>query len=258
MANLIQTCPVCRGKLTVSSLHCSQCGLSLQNEFELNAFNYLEQEQMDFLIEFLRCRGNLKMLQERLNISYPLARKKLEALLTSLKLEGREDAREEPEENDVRSVSYQEGSMKASDVIKEKLAQNGGRATVRSITDKPYEIRIGRDGKNVDCRELPLYAFSVFDVIVECLLKNGGTAQKGNGRNFKLGEAQCDDTTVVGYIGRHYAGKKDGDSVFDPVFVLAAVLDWAGIARNCRGYLELMPAYRAGLDRWEAAASSEE
>ena len=30
-----------------------------------------------------------------------------------------------------------------------------------------------------------------------------------------------------------------GKYVFDPVFVLASVLDWAGIARNERGYLTL-------------------
>ena len=34
-------------------------------------------------------------------------------------------------------------------------------------------------------------------------------------------------------------------SVFDPVFVLAAILDWAGIVRNERGYLELTADYCA-------------
>ena len=38
--------------------------------------------------------------------------------------------------------------------------------------------------------------------------------------------------------------KKEGMSVFDPVFVLSAILDWAGIAHNERGYLELTADYR--------------
>ena len=40
-------------------------------------------------------------------------------------------------------------------------------------------------------------------------------------------------------------GKKEGMSVFDPVFVLSAILDWAGIAHNGRGYLELTAEYQA-------------
>lgn len=81
----------------------------------------------------------------------------------------------------------------------------------------------------------PNYEYRVFDVIVELLLANGGRARKGNGRNYKLGEPECDETTVVGTIAKKYAGKKNGESVFDPVFVFAAVLEWAGIAHNERG-----------------------
>ena len=40
-----------------------------------------------------------------------------------------------------------------------------------------------------------------------------------------------------------------GKYVFDPVFVLASVLDWAGIARNERGYLTLTADYLAKLRR---------
>ena len=40
-----------------------------------------------------------------------------------------------------------------------------------------------------------------------------------------------------------------GDSVYDPVFVLAAVLEWADIAYNGRGYLELTENYCALLEK---------
>lgn len=42
------------------------------------------------------------------------------------------------------------------------------------------------------------------------------------------------DTTAI-----HYFGKKPGESCFDPAFVLAAVLEWAGIAKNGWGYIQL-------------------
>ena len=54
----------------------------------------------------------------------------------------------------------------------------------------------------------------------------------------------CTEDTIVGCIAKEYAGKKEGMSVFDPVFVLSAILDWAGIAHNERGYLELTAEYR--------------
>lgn len=244
MAKLIQSCPMCHEKLTVSTLHCGHCGLSLQNDFELNEFNYLTEEQMNFLVSFLRYEGNLRMLQEQFGISYPAVKKRLQDLLHALNLSNKADEQEGSEANiNLANVSYQDDSIDASDIVKRKLTGNGGHAIVHSITGKPYEIRIGTDGKSIVCQELPPYEFSVLDSVVECLVKNGGSAKKGNGRNCKLGEELCNDATVVGYIGKHYSGKCEGESVFDPVFILAAILEWAEVAKNCRGYLELTPSY---------------
>ena len=78
----------------------------------------------------------------------------------------------------------------------------------------------------------------MFDEIVKCLREQGGRAKKGNGRNFKLGEKGCEKNTVVGAVAMS-RGYEEGQSVYDPVFVMAAVLDGAGIAKNGRGYLEL-------------------
>ena len=86
----------------------------------------------------------------------------------------------------------------------------------------------------------------MFDAIVELLEKQGGRARKGSGRNHKLGEPGCEETTVVGTIAVH-RGMKAGQSVYDPVFVMAAVLEWAGIAQNGRGELILNSAH--GEDR---------
>ena len=77
----------------------------------------------------------------------------------------------------------------------------------------------------------------MFDVTVNLLVVNGGRARKGKGRNYKLGHPNCDEYTVVGAVAKNYSGKKESNSVFDPVFVLAAVSEWAGIAHN--GYNEL-------------------
>ena len=53
----------------------------------------------------------------------------------------------------------------------------------------------------------------------------------------KLGK--CTEDTVVGTIAVRYFGKKLGESTYDPVFILAAMLEWAGVAHNLRGYVQL-------------------
>jgi hypothetical protein len=140
--------------------------------------------------------------------------------------------------------------VKASEIVKAKLKEAGGRAIVYTARGLPCEVIANADGQSFTCDKLPIkpsYCYTVFDVIVDLLLENGGRARKGNGRNYKLGHPNCDETTVVGAIAYQYAGKKTGDSVFDPVFALAAILEWAGIATNERGELVLTAAYQDRL-----------
>ena len=47
----------------------------------------------------------------------------------------------------------------------------------------------------------------------------------------------CTEDTIVGCIAKD-KGIAEGAYAYDPVFVLSAILDWAGIAHNERGYLE--------------------
>ena len=139
-------------------------------------------------------------------------------------------------------------SINASDIIKNKLIDCGGIATVRSVSGNSYVIQANADGNSFTCDELPItppYEYRVFDVIVSLLFRNGGKARKGNGRNYKLGYGDCTEDTIVGCIAKEYFKKTEGISVVDPVFVLSAILDWAGIAHNERGYLELTADYCA-------------
>ena len=146
----------------------------------------------------------------------------------------------------MKNLIFDRNSHKASDIIKAKLAENGGRATVYTLQGLPCRIWANADGQSFECDKLPItpsYTFDAFDLIVDLLRSQNGRARKGNGRNYRLGEPNCDETTVVGMLAQKYNGKKVGDSVFDPVFVFAAVLDWAGIANNERGALVLTDEY---------------
>lgn len=249
MKKLISKCPCCNETLRVTTLQCPECGMEMKNDFELSAFDRLSNEQYAFLIEFLQQRGNLKNVQSELGVSYPTAKKKLDDLLSALELTQEADE-QEMEEIDMRNLVVNYNSTDASEIIKAKLLSCGGRVIVYSARGLPCEIWADADGKSFVSNKLPIkpnYEYRVFDVIVELLLANGGRARKGNGRNYKLGEPECDETTVVGAIAKNYAGKKNGESVFDPVFVFAAILEWAGIAHNERGELVLTQNYRSML-----------
>lgn len=238
-------CPVCSNRLRIKKLACPECLAEFPCDKGLSPYDYLDDDQKDFLKTFLSCRGNLKELQEKMNISYPFAKKKLEAVLLMLGIEQEEKKGSDKENVDMFNFIFDRKSREASEIVKTMIADNGGRIKVSSVNGKVYEIRATSDPKCFECEQLPgRFDYEIFDIIVGLLKRKGGKAEKGNGRNYKIGEKHCDADTVVGTIGIEYYGKKNGESVFDPVFVLTAVLDHAGIVYNRRGYIELTETYR--------------
>ena len=245
MSKILSNCPVCGDELKITKLQCTSCGLELSNNFDISPFDKLDDERRQFLLVFLKHRGNLKSVQDELNISYPYAAKKLTDLLDALGL----IEEEVPVLNFVAANASPHAeysaSGKASDLIKRKLAECGGRVTVSSVTGKHYVITAGSDGQHFFCDDLPpVFTYDVFDVVVDLLKKQpAGKAKKGNARFHKLGDPGCTENTVAGAILKKYFGKSYGESGLDPVFILAAVLEWAGIAINGRGYLQLTASF---------------
>jgi hypothetical protein len=84
--DVIATCPVCTGELTIARLHCRSCGTALEGEFGVGRFGRLDREQLGLLESFLRSRGNLKEMERELGISYPTVRGRVDALVRALGL----------------------------------------------------------------------------------------------------------------------------------------------------------------------------
>ena len=82
--DVIATCPVCTGELTITRLHCRSCGSALEGEFGVGRFGRLDREGLALLESFLRSRGNLKEMERELGISYPTVRARVDALVRSL------------------------------------------------------------------------------------------------------------------------------------------------------------------------------
>src|ERR687896_728899 len=77
--DVIATCPVCAGELTIARLHCRSCGTALEGEFGVGRFGRLDRDQLALLESFLRARGNLKEMERELGISYPTVRARVDA-----------------------------------------------------------------------------------------------------------------------------------------------------------------------------------
>ena len=130
---------------------------------------------------------------------------------------------------------------KASEIILNKLIESGPVVTVYTLQGKPCKCTYSADKKYFICDKLHFnrFDFSIFDLTVSAIEDHDGKIRKGNARNSKLGEGKCTYDTLAGILGRDYFSKNTGESVYDPVFVLAAVLEWAGLCDNTRGYLSL-------------------
>lgn len=113
--DVIATCPVCSGELTIARLHCRSCGTALEGEFGVGRFGRLDREQMSLLESFLRSRGNLKEMERELGISYPTVRGRVDALIRSLGLsDGTSDA------DDHFDAGFSDGFAEAPDPASER------------------------------------------------------------------------------------------------------------------------------------------
>jgi hypothetical protein len=92
--DVIATCPVCSGELSVTRLHCRSCGTTLEGDFNVGRFGHLSREQMAVLESFLRSRGNLRDMERELGLSYPTVRARVEALVRALGFGPRADSDE--------------------------------------------------------------------------------------------------------------------------------------------------------------------
>lgn len=132
---------------------------------------------------------------------------------------------------------------KASDIIRRKLLDEGSSARIPQLREGNYaEIHLIGDNA-IASDKLPSFELylNVFDIVVDFIKKQGGKAKKGGGRSSdsKVGYGNCTEDTVMFCVATEYFGHSLGESTFDPIFIIAAVLDWAGIAYNQVGYITL-------------------
>ncbi|MEE8715612.1 MAG: DUF2089 domain-containing protein [Coriobacteriales bacterium] len=105
------TCPACGHEMHALVLHCDNCGTEVRGDFILGRFARLDPDQLSFLETFISCRGNLKDVGAKLNMSYPTTRARLDSLLVAL---GYADAVPDGAEEDASAPAPHRGRAKRS------------------------------------------------------------------------------------------------------------------------------------------------
>ena len=77
-------CPVCQGSFHVARLGCENCGSTLEGNFKLDEISMLPGAMRQFVISFLKCRGNIKEMERLYGISYPTVRARIDEILAAL------------------------------------------------------------------------------------------------------------------------------------------------------------------------------
>jgi hypothetical protein len=80
-------CPVCGTHLTTTRLGCARCGTELSGRFSPCPYCGLDDAQREMLRVFLVSRGNMKVLERHLGVSYPTARQRFAEMLAQLGFE---------------------------------------------------------------------------------------------------------------------------------------------------------------------------
>jgi hypothetical protein len=77
-------CPVCGDDLIIIRKGCTHCGSELAGEFASSPYDRLDAAEHELLRVFLTSRGNLREVEKHLQVSYPTARARFDALLVKL------------------------------------------------------------------------------------------------------------------------------------------------------------------------------
>ena len=80
-------CPYCGCAMTVTSMSCHRCGISIDAPFPLPRLANLPIEHQRFIEMFVLASGSLKEIAEQTGVSYPTVRSRLDKVIEVLRSE---------------------------------------------------------------------------------------------------------------------------------------------------------------------------
>ena len=87
MRKVLEQCPSCDARLEVTRLSCTACETVVLGRYEPCPFCKLSPDSVDFLMAFVKARGNVKEMERELGISYWTIRGQINDLVQELGLD---------------------------------------------------------------------------------------------------------------------------------------------------------------------------
>jgi hypothetical protein len=78
-------CPYCGTAMVVSEMSCAGCRVAIRAEFPMSRLAGLPVEHQRFIEMFVLAGGNLKEIAERVGVSYPTIRSRLDKVIEALR-----------------------------------------------------------------------------------------------------------------------------------------------------------------------------
>lgn len=86
MSNIPSQCPSCQQPMVITQLSCTNCNTAIAGYYPLSPFAHLSEENLKFLENFIRYRGNVKEMEREIGQSYWTIRSKLDKLIEEMGL----------------------------------------------------------------------------------------------------------------------------------------------------------------------------
>lgn len=77
-------CPACDKTLKVSKLKCESCDTEVSGMYALPKLMSLPEDDLEFILEFVKSGGSLKKMSAQMNRSYPVVRNTLDGIIDKL------------------------------------------------------------------------------------------------------------------------------------------------------------------------------
>lgn len=126
MPTLPGNCPFCSGAIDVTAFICRECEAAVEGRFAPNRLAALDAPQAEFVLSFVRNRGNIRELERELGVSYPTVRARLDDVIRALGFKVAEDAAAAEEARARRAdvlAAVERGEMtaaEAADALKQR------------------------------------------------------------------------------------------------------------------------------------------
>jgi hypothetical protein len=118
-----KSCPACSSRLVVTGLSCPNCSTEVRGRFEFDLFSQLTPNDFDFVVLFLKAKGNIKEMERELGISYWTIRSKLGEIVAQLGLEAESTSPEAGEAIAARRQAILDQLSQGIISVKETAAQ---------------------------------------------------------------------------------------------------------------------------------------